>query len=167
MGCLGVLFALTEMQVAALRKKKNDKARLEYVQEVIEERFFEESPELVAETDKSWDAIHRSLTDGSLAYNNGVFPLSHVILGGESLYSSEDYIMSLKNPDEVRDIARAIRTVSRDQLRAGYDRINPAEYGLPLTSKDFEYTWEWFSGLAPFWENAARSGRHVLFTADQ
>ena len=75
--------------------------------------------------------------------------------------------MSSKTPAQVRDIARAIRNVSREQFRNGYNRIDPKSYGMELSEEDFEYTWESFSALPDFWFRAASSGSNVLFTADQ
>ena len=167
MGCLGVHFALTEEEVAKLRSCKDDAARLEYLQNDIEERYFKKEPEWKAETDKAWDAIHRALTDGKLAYDNGKYPLNHVILGGEPIYAEGDYIMALKTPDQVRAIAGVLSEVGEDALRRGYFAMDTKEYGFPLTEEDFKYTWEWFSGLKPFWKNAASAGRYILFTADQ
>ena len=45
------------------------------------------------ELDKSWDAIHRCLTDGTL--KPGQPPLSLAILGGQRLDDGRDFIMSL------------------------------------------------------------------------
>ena len=119
------------------------------------------------ETDKAWDAIHRSLTDGDLTYDNGTYPLSHVIMGGEPIYFEDDYIMSLKTPEQVRDVARALRGFTREQLHAGYTQITRAMYGSEPTEEDFEYTWSNFQELPEFWARAAAAGRFVLFTADQ
>lgn len=55
------------------------------------------------DTDKAWDAIHRSLTDGYLGYGNGTFPLNAVILGGAHVYEGDDYIVSLLTPEQVRE----------------------------------------------------------------
>jgi hypothetical protein len=116
MGCLGVHFSLDEQIVNELRSYKRESARLNYVQEKLEEGLWEKRPELGCETDKSWDAIHRTLTDGDLAWRNGQYPLNHVILGGELLYTKQDYI-SLKTPQQVQDAAAALRglTFSRRQ----------------------------------------------------
>lgn len=167
MGCRGVLFSLTEEQVDTLKSFGTDTERLDYVQDEIEEQFFEAEPDHKVETDKAWDAIHRALTDGKLGYDNGNFPLNMVILGGEALYSADDYIMSLKTPEKVKAVAEAIHNVTEEVLRRGYFKINAEDYGFPLTDEDFAYTWKWFSALKPFYRDAAAEKRYVLFTADQ
>jgi hypothetical protein len=166
-GCLGVLFSLGEAEVSKLKALRSDEEKLEYLQEDIEETYFEQFPTRVAELDKSWDALHRSLTDGKLEYDNGEFPLSHVVLGGEILYSTGDYIMTLKTPKQVRTIADQLSAITQSGLKNGYQKIDPGNYGYPLTDEDFKYTWEWFTETHPFWKLAAEEGRYVLFTVDQ
>jgi hypothetical protein len=167
MACLGVLFSLEEEEVVKLKSLDSDEDRLAYLQEDIEERYFELFPSRIAELDKSWDALHRSLTDGRLTYDNGEFPDSHVVLGGEILYSAGDYIMTLKSPEEVGQIAKRLKELSEASFRDKYFKLDAEEYGFPLTEEDFMYTWEWLERSLDFWMQAAKEGRHVLFTADQ
>lgn len=167
MSCLGVHFAITEAHVKKLTRFGSDEDRLDYLQEEIEETLLGDHSEWAVETDKAWDAMHRSLTNGRLEYEGGEYPLCHVILGGKVIYGEDDYIMSLKTTEQVKDIAKAVRQVTREQFEAGYRRIDPKAYGFDLTGVDFEYTWSNFTGLIPFWERAAAADRHILFTADQ
>lgn len=167
MACLGVLFSIDEKIVEKIKSIQTDEARLEFLQEEIEEVYFEDFPDRVAELDKSWDAIHRSLTDGKLEWKNGEFPLSHVILGGELLYFKDDYIMTLKTPQQVDEIARAIEKIDREEFRIKYFKIDSEVYGFPLTEEDFEYTFDWLESSKTFWRKAAAEKRYVLFTADQ
>jgi hypothetical protein len=165
-GCLGLHFSLDVDQVAALRALDEDD-RVKFVQEQFEEELWSADKSRIQETDKAWDAIHRSLTDGALAWDNGSYPLNHVILGGELLYRESDYILSLKSADEVRDIADALGSVTRERLRAGYNSIEADACGYRVGDDDFEYTWSWFKSLVDFYKRAAAAGHAVLFTADQ
>lgn len=165
MGCLGVHFALTEDDVSSLRAIPDEEDRLSYLQEDIEERYL--GTDYAAESDKSWDAMHRALSDGQLSWDGGNYPLNHVVLAGELLYSESDYIMTLKTPVQVRDVAAALSAMTATQLRAGYDAIDRQSYGYDLTDEDFEYTWNWFQSVREFYLRAATEGRYVLFTADQ
>jgi hypothetical protein len=167
MAFLGVLFSLDEKTVSKLKSFKSDEDRLEFLQEDIEESIMENEPERFAEFDKSWDALHRSLTDGKFEWKNGTFPLNHVILGGQQIYHEDDYIMSLKTPEQVKQIAEAVVAISEEDLRKGYNKINSNDYGFDLTDEDFEYTWTWFQDSLDFWKKAASENRFVLFTADQ
>jgi len=167
MGCLGVHFALTEKEVAHLRSFDDEQARLEHFQEEIAEMYFGEHDDLIAESDKAWDAMHRALADGQLSWDGGQYPLNHTVLAGELLYTDSDYIMSLKTPQQVRDIAAALPTITEEDFRRRYFAIDAANYGFPLSDEDFGYTWHWFQRVRELYIRAAQEGRFVLFTADQ
>jgi len=169
MACLGVLFSLDEQTVLKLKSFKSDEDRLEFLQEDIESSFMENEPERFAELDQAWDGLHRSLTDGKTEWDNGTFPLNHVILGGQRIYYKDDYIMSLKTPKQVLEIANAVEKLSKDDLKTGYNKILPddKDYGEFLSEEDFEYTWTWFKNSVEFWKKTASEERFVLFTADQ
>jgi hypothetical protein len=167
MACLGVLFSLDHETVKKLLAFQSDEERLNFVQEEIEEKIMTNEPERFAEFDKSWDALHRSLTDGRFDWSNGTFPLNHVILGGQQIYNEDDYIMSLKTPEQVEKINEAIQKITEIDLRNGYNKIDSEDYGFDLTDEDFEYTWTWFKDALAFWAKAALEKRYVLFTVDQ
>ena len=141
--------------------------RLEFLREHIEERYFEGSRQYVAESDKAWDAMHRALADGVLTWDGGEYPLNHAVLAGKLLYTRSDYIMSLKEPHQVSDVAKALEAITKSQFRDRYNRIDEESYGFPLSDEDFEYTWEWFEGVRELYRCAAAEGRYVLFSADQ
>lgn len=164
MACLGVHFVLTDEDVAVLRDLESDDERLAYVQDVLEER--ELGGPGAAESDKAWDAMHRTLSDGELTLEGGDYPLSHVVLGGESLYDGEDFLMTLKSQPEVRDIARALAELSEQDFRRRYAQLADDYDGEP-GDDDFAYTWEWFQGVRELYVRAANEGKSVLFTADQ
>jgi hypothetical protein len=164
MAMLGVLFALDKGTVDKLKSFKSDEDRLDFLQGDIETDYFENHADKVCELDKAWDAIDRALTESG---HKEVYLTSHVILGGESLYSQQDYIMSLKTPEQVNDIAKALGSVTEESFREKYFKINPDEYGFELSEEDFEYSWTWFADSFEFWKMAAAEGRYVLFTVDQ
>jgi hypothetical protein len=166
MSCLGVHFALTEEEVAQLRSL-NEPERLAHLQEVIEEEYLEGDKPYAAESDKAWDAMHRALADAELNWHGGDYPLKHAVLAGELLYTESDYIMSLKTPRQVRDVAAALLAIIEAEFLRRYFAINPDSYGLPLSEEDFACTWDWFQAVREFYQRAAHAGRYVLFTADQ
>jgi hypothetical protein len=166
-GCRGVHFALTEelaSRLTEIPERDNDEL-LAFVDEI------EEGPnregwdeEWVQETDKSWDAIHRCLTDGRLEW--GQTPFHKCILGNHNLYDGDDYLMNLISPAEVKEVAAAIKDIDREELRRRYDTIDTESYG-ELSDSDFEYTWSWFPQLRDFFQKAAAANRAMLFTVDQ
>ncbi|GAB2673315.1 YfbM family protein [Kribbella swartbergensis] len=158
---LGMHFAITDEDRRKLLKMEGDDEGIsEYVHEVIEER----DDDYNVETDKAWDAIHRSLTDGRLAFDNGSSPLNLAVLGGKLLTSGEDELVVLVDKDQVPAVAAALTDVTEQSLRTGYERIDAAEYAA-FGDEDFEYTWGNFVDLTVFWRQAAASKRHVIFTA--
>jgi len=90
-------------------------------------------------------------------------------LGGEILYNGNDYIMTLKCPKEVQEIAKAVKNITKEVLKKGYEQISAddEDYADFISEEDFQYTWDWFSNSIAFWELAAKENRYVLFTADQ
>ncbi len=162
MGARGVLFALSDDEADQLSEAADDAAILEVLAE-IEERW---DKKWLTETDKAWDAMHRALTDGRLEYDNGEYPLKLAILGGLQLHEGDCYIAALTTEDEVPDVARALARVDRQALRAGYDRIDPADYDHEPNDRDFDYTWSYFESVAALYRRAAAAGRAVVFTAD-
>lgn len=167
MSCLGVHFALTEEEANKIESIEDEQARLIHLVEEIEQRYFEEPKSYIAESDKSWDAMHRALSDGMLTWTGGTYPLNHTVLGGKRLYFEDDYIISLKNPEQVRDIAKALAPISESKFRSLYNNINAQNYDGALSEEDFEYTWGWFQGVRDLYAKAAIDGRFMLFTADQ
>jgi hypothetical protein len=167
MGCLGVHFALSDAEVEHLRSLPSERERLDYVIEDVEDCYFADRKEYLAESNKAWDAMHRALADGQLTWDGGDYPLNHVILAGELLYAEPDYIMSLKSPEQVRDIAAALPGVTEAEFLRRYFAIDPEAYGCPANEADFAYTWGWFQNVRRLYTKAAAEGRYVLFTADQ
>ncbi len=165
MSSLGVLFSLSQKEVDKLRAQPDDEARIRYIAE-LDEHYYEKDPERMAAIDESWEAMHRALTDGKIEPGNGRFPMSHIVLGGEQLYTGEDYVISLKTPEQVKEIAVSVKNFNRGAFRKRYDGIDPAAYAA-YSENDFLYTWDHFEEMKPFWAQAAKEGRHVLFTVDR
>jgi hypothetical protein len=164
MAARGVHFAIKSDQLASLLAASNDDERMEVIEQ-IEEAW---EKEYLAESDKAWDAIHRCLTDGSLLYESGEYPLNHVICGGRQLYQGEEYTVSLVTPEQVGDVSRAIDPLTEDWMRERYfSLLKPNGYDGEIGDVDFRYTWTWFENVRDLYRKAAASGRAVIFTVDQ
>jgi Domain of unknown function (DUF1877) len=164
MACRGVHFAITSDQQTSLLAASND-AKLMEVIEQIEEAW---DKDYLAESDKAWDAIHRCLTDGTLLYENGEYPLNHVICGGRQLHQGEDYVVSLVTPEQVRDVSAGMAPLTEDWMRERYFSLLRSDgYDGEIGDEDFRYTWTWFESVRDLYRKAAASGRAVIFTVDQ
>jgi hypothetical protein len=161
----GVHFALTKEQESELLDAVGDDdavlESVEQIEEVWEKPFY-------YETDAAWDAIHRCFCSGKLLYAGGTYPLNHLICGGRQLLTGEDadYTVSYVAAKQVREVAEAAASVSKEDLAARYKKIKQRGYDGQLGSEDFEYTWENFQGLVQFFSVAAKASRAVVFTVD-
>jgi len=163
MAARGVHFAVTPAQAKALLAAKSDRKLMDLVEE-IEKAWLEP---FVIETDKAWDAMHRCLTDGSLLYVSGEYPLNHCICGGRQLFRGRDYTVSFVSASQVKDVAAALGKITKAWMRKRYDRIDPEEYDeVEMGDEDFSYTWENFLDLRRFYKKAAEAGRAIIFTVD-
>src|SRR5215813_8772459 len=163
MSARGVHFALTPAHAKSLLAAKSDNKRMELVEE-IEETW--EQP-FVCETDKAWDAIHRCLTDGSLLYVSGEYPLNHCVCGGRQLFRGRDYTVSFVSAAQVKDVAAALARITRAWMRKRYDLIDPEDYDeVEMGDEDFGYTWKNFLDVRRFYQKAAKARRAVIFTVD-
>ena len=161
MSARGVHFAVPPAQEKLLLAAKSGRKLMRLVEEIEEawERPF------VCETDKAWDAIHRCLTDGSLLYVSGEYPLNHCICGGRQLFRGREYTVSYVSAPQVKDVASALSKINNAWMRKRYDQLDPEEYDdVELGDEDFEYTWENFLDVRRFYKKAAEADRAVIFT---
>jgi len=171
MACRGVLFAINE----EIKEKLLSVGRTEIVEHIveeIEEVFFENNRDGLAEVDKAWDAIQRAFSNGKLLFTKeGEYPLNHLIFGESVLYGDrddeDDYIVTLNNPQMVKDIYRALEMLDESSFKQKYQAIDESEYGLPMGDDDFQYTWDWLKDTLLFWKMASEQNLYVIFTVDQ
>jgi hypothetical protein len=116
---------------------------LEIITEEIEERW---DREWLVEMDKSWDAIHRCLGDGSLRTSQKSIA-SKAVLGGRQLSSSSDWIISYLTVDEVKQVAVALASIDQPEFRRRYFALkkrflwfNLTQYAGPINDDDFNYS---------------------------
>ena len=163
MACRGVYYAIDPETLSRVLAAKTDSAAVDAVMDVSQTL----EPQWRHATDKSWDALHRCLGDGTLAIPKTFAPLPAAVLGGEQLHSGDAWIISLVRPERVRAVADALAKITQEWLRERYDALNPRDYDGDMGDDDFEYTWDWFQGLPDLFERAAHSGRAVVFAVDQ
>jgi hypothetical protein len=158
----GVHFAISEETVSRLLAAEDDADVISIVGQIEAEL----EPAFVFATDRAWDALHRCLTNGTLKPDSGVFPLSHVVLGGVQLCEDQGYLVSLVRADQVSAVADALTPIDRAWLRARYDGSEFPGYPWPRGDEDFEYTWGHVNGIGTFFQAAADDGRAVIFTVE-
>jgi len=160
----GVLFALTADEEAGVLSRAGKQQELvDYVVNSIEEKW--DRPWL-AETDKTWDAMHRALGDDLFDHEMRT-PLHGAILGGRALTNENWYYVVYKSPGQVKDIAIAIAQVSDEAMRERYFAIDQNLYDYDKSEEDCEATVGWFGEVRDFYQRAAAGGRAVIFAVDQ
>jgi hypothetical protein len=167
MACLGVHFAITDEELEAIESFTSDEDRLNYLKEELEETYFEQHSDYLAESDKSWDAMHRALSDGELSYSSGPEPLRFAVIGGVPLYSKGDYIISLKTPLMVGAVAQALSKITYEEFQKLYEAIDETKYGVQKSPEDMDYTWSYLTSVRDLFIRAEKEERCVIFTADQ
>jgi hypothetical protein len=158
-----VLLALTSEQEAELLGVVGDDDKSLEIVNAIVERWDED---WLCETDKAWDAIHRAFDSSNLSWNFDE-PLQGVILGGKCVYFRDDYLISYKSAEQVREIAAALSAVSSEDMAHRYDLIDAVKYQRDKGDKDRGYTLGWFEPVKNFYQKTAAAGRPVVFTVDQ
>lgn len=177
MGCLGVHFAITRRQMnrfmdtAWFNDDLSQDERDEAVMELVEQIESAWNRDELFQTDKAWDGIHRCLTGdgtgkGRLNPAKGEYPLNLCVMGGEHLYMGGDYTVTLIEPEEVRDLAQALKAVTEEWMRERFFKLKAKATLYPITDAEFEYVWGNFQGLPAFMAKAARKKRAVIFTVD-
>ena len=161
MGCLGVHFSIPVDQGGQLWD--GDEAALAYVDE-LEDQW---DTYYLQETDKAWGPIHRCLSDGTLAWAGGEWPLNGAVLGGEIMYLGDDYIITFLDEDEVAEVAGALDEATQPWFRSRFFALADHGYEHLTDEADFDYTWHWFELMRAFFRKTADEGRQLVFTADQ
>jgi Domain of unknown function (DUF1877) len=72
-----------------------------------------------------------------------------------------------ETPEQVLDVAAAVRSIDDAAMATLYDQNVPSDYDPTHGDEDRAYTVEWFAGVRDLFVAAADAGRWVLFTADQ
>ena len=170
MACRGVFFALTKGEEANLLAAPNSDAVVEIITEEIEERW---DREWLVEMDKSWDAVHRCLGDGSLRTSQPSLTAKAVI-GGRQLSSRADWIISYLTADEVKQVAAAITAIDQPEFRRRYFGLKKkflwfdrTEYEGRIGEEDFQYSWSNFEEMRLFFSKVAVAQRSMVFSVDQ
>jgi hypothetical protein len=160
---LGMHFAISYEQAMKLLKCKSDEDLVALVEE-IEESSGEENS---FQTDKAWDALHRSLSNGTLDVRQGERPLNMAFFGGNILNRGSEHFVILLTPTEVKQVSEALAKVTEDGLKKRYFDQRFPNYQGEKSQEDWEYSWSSFQGLPDFFARAGARKQHVIFAVDQ
>ncbi|BDR59562.1 YfbM family protein [Xylocopilactobacillus apicola] len=161
MSRLGVLYALDDNELEKLRSLPSDE-RYDYVLEVIEEDLF--GTPRGCELEKSWEGIQYCLGHGEWNEDNDV--PTNIIFGGEFLLDTEDNVITLKNNDDVKKIVSYLQENNlREIIKKYFWKIDDPEF--PYKDENgLNHILGWSKDILPFYENALKENRQVIFTVD-
>ncbi len=162
----GLLFAITESEISKIKAINSDIDKIDYMQE-LEDKYYDEYPERIAELDTSWEALHRALCDGALNRESGTYPLNHVILGGQNLLNDEndDYYLIYKDLKHVLRISKALDSVSEKTIHKGFFKIDQNTYEYEVSEEEFELMMDWYPGVVEIYNLAVKQNLFILFVA--
>ncbi len=161
MSRLGMLYALNREEVEKLRSVPEEE-RYDYMLEEIEERLF--GTPRACELEKAWEGLQFCLGGGVWQEENRL--PTNIIFGGEFLVETEEEILTLKTPEEVRQIAAWLRENSlSDWINRHFWSIT-SPYFLYRDEDGLEHVLGWSTDIPAFYETAAREGLAVIFTVD-
>lgn len=116
--------------------------------------------------DTAWEPIHRCLTGdrtNDLRFTCGPMPLKLAVLGGRQIYRHGYRTASLIDADKVPRLARALAKIDEAWMRAKF--FDLPERLLPQIDVElFEWMWDHFRELPPFFAQAAEGGNAVVCT---
>jgi hypothetical protein len=168
MSCRGTVYAITPDEADRLLALVGNDAAL--AREALDLYSIERAKaHFIAALDKSWDVIHRCLTDGSHRdLGKGKTPLSWCLLGGKSLHAGKEFIICYVTPEQVPQVAEALDKIEPHWLIQRYSsNLQASGYAGPITNEDFEYTWDYFTGVRNLYTKAAAANRAIVFVTDQ
>jgi hypothetical protein len=162
MARLGMLYAITDEALGQLEAQDIDQM-YDYMLEEIEEELFNTSEGF--EINKAWEGVQFCLGKGAWNEENKV-PYN-VVFGGELILDHNDYVISLKKPEVIKDIVAYLEANNlQETIKNNFDKIPEEEYTLPKDEDNLTFLLDWSEGLLEFYKNALDKQLNVIFTVD-
>ena len=131
------------------------------VPEFVQERIREGQFQFIAETNRSIDALHRCLTNGTMTASSEYYPFNKVV-AGKQLYHW-GYIVFFVTRQEVADVAKALSTIDPLELRQRYATLAETDYQNDMEEGEDEWMVEYFLRLREFYRHTAEAQRPAAF----
>ncbi len=159
----GYHIALSRDYAKRVFAAKDDPSLPPLLEELLSDKSLRENAQIL-ELKRTWDPIHRCLTEGTLDPEGGEFPLNHVILGGKKLHHASDYAAVVIRPDMVTFIAEALRELREPDFRKRYFALAEHSFDQPLNDKEYAYVWHMVQEIRTFFEFCDEERFAILFT---
>jgi hypothetical protein len=162
----GTFYAITPDEAERLLSLVGDDAAL--AKEALEYFSFErQRAHFITPVDKTWDPMHRCLTDGTLrALGTGTTPMALCVLGGRSLHAGDGAIICYVAPDQVPQVAQTLDEIEIQWFVSRFSSLPSTGYTGLINNEEFQFLWEYFTSVRNLYSKAAESNRAVVFVAD-
>ena len=164
MAGLGFHIALSRDNAKRVFAVPNDTALLALIEEFKNSKELRKNGQVV-ECKRTWDAIHRCLTEGTLDPTGGEVPMNHAILGGKQLNKGNEFIAVLVRPDLTPFVAEAMHDMKEPDFRQRFFALGQHGYDQPINEKEYTLVWHHVQELRSFFEFCSEERFAVLFTA--
>ena len=162
MARLGMFYAITDEALEQLKAQDIDEM-YDYMLEEIEEELFNTSESF--EINKAWEGVQFCLGEGTWNEENKV--PHNVVFGGELILDHNDYVISLKKPEVIKDIVAYLEANNlQETIKNNFDKIPEEDFTLPKNEDCCDFLLEWSEGLLEFYKNALDNQLNVIFTVD-
>jgi hypothetical protein len=162
----GTFYAITHDEAERLMSLVGNDAEL--AKEALELYSFErQRAHFITPVDKTWDPIHRCLTDGTVrGLGSGTTAHAWCVLGGKSLHGGDGLIVCYVAPEQVPEVAKALDDVEIQWFVNRFSNLPSTGYSGPITNEEFQFVWEYFTSVRNLYSKAAEANRAVVFVAD-
>ena len=164
MAGLGYHIALSRDNAKRVFAAADDTALLALIEEFKASKELRKNGQLV-DCKRTWDAIHRCLTEGTLDPSAGEVPMNHAVLGGKQLHKGTDFIAVLVRPDLTPFVAEALHDMKEPEFRKRFFALGDHGYDQPINEKEYTLVWHHVQELRAFFEYCSEERFAVLFTA--
>jgi hypothetical protein len=159
----GYHIALSREHAKRVFANKDDATLPPLIEELKNDKVLKANAQIL-DCKRTWDPIHRCLTEGTLDPEAGEFPRNHVILGGKKLHNGDDYIAVVIRPDMVPFIAEALHDLKEPEFRKCFFALADKGYDQPINEKEYSYVWHMVQELRGFYEFCDAERFAVLFS---
>jgi hypothetical protein len=162
----GTFYAITTEEAERLLSLAGNDADL--AKEALDLYTFErQRAHFITPVDKTWDPIHRCLSDGTLRnIGAGNTPLSQCVLGARHLPAGAQTIVCFIAADQVPQISEALQNVEIHWFISKFSSLGSHGYTGAINREELEFAWEYFTNIRNLYERAAVANRAIVFVAD-
>ena len=163
MSRLGMLYALSNKEIAQL-KEKADEEKFSYLLESLAPTYA--NTERAYELYSAWEGLHYVFGDGEWI-ESATLPYNIVFGGDTTILDDGDYVILQKSHDSLKAIVAYLESIDLKQLIwTNIPKIPEDDIDMPLDEDFMYFVWNWSKELKDFYRFAEKEGYDVIFSVD-